>query len=130
MAQEQGFDKVVIVADATARLEVKRPKPLHSEQNPDDWMVAVDEAIRQLPINLKKDIGAMGLAGQMHGAVLLGEDNEILRPAILWNDGRSHDQCQTLESAVPRLDEITGKSAMPHSSIRSAISYSQILPEP
>ncbi|QTD55209.1 xylulokinase [Parasphingorhabdus cellanae] len=103
----------IVLADTNPPLQIQRPKPLHSEQNPDGWMIAVDEAMRRLPANLREDIGAMGLAGQMHGAVLLGEDNEILRPAILWNDGRSHDQCQTLESAVPRLAEITGNRAMP-----------------
>lgn len=106
-------DNDIVVADATAHLDVQRPKTLHSEQNPDDWMTAVDEAICKLPADLKHSVGAMGLAGQMHGAVLLDQSNSILRPAILWNDGRSFDQCETLELIVPQLSEITGNRAMP-----------------
>jgi xylulokinase len=49
----------------------------------------------------------------MHGAVLLGADDRVLRPAILWNDGRSHAECAALEAAEPRSRDITGNIAMP-----------------
>ena len=55
----------------------------------------------------------MGLSGQMHGATLLDAADKPLRPAILWNDGRSEQQCVTLEKAEPRSREITGNIAMP-----------------
>ena len=55
----------------------------------------------------------MGLSGQMHGATLLDAADKPLRPAILWNDGRSEKQCATLEKAEPRSREITGNIAMP-----------------
>ena len=55
----------------------------------------------------------MGLSGQMHGATLLDAADKPLRPAILWNDGRSEQQCATLEKAEPRAREITGNIAMP-----------------
>ena len=56
---------------------------------------------------------AVGLSGQMHGATLLDAADKPLRPAILWNDGRSEQQCATLEKAEPRAREITGNIAMP-----------------
>lgn len=106
-------DRDVVVADVNTHLDVQRPQSLYSEQDPDEWLKAVDTAIRQLPENLRRKVTAISLAGQMHGAVLLGQDNNILRPAILWNDGRSFGQCDTLESAVPTLARITGNKAMP-----------------
>ena len=56
---------------------------------------------------------AIGLAGQMHGATLLDGDGRVLRPCILWDDGRSAPQCAQLEAAVPALRAITGNAAMP-----------------
>ena len=64
-----------IVGDASAALEVSRPAPLHSEQDPEDWWTACDAAIRRL--GQAHDLSAVrgiGLSGQMHGATLLGED--------------------------------------------------------
>ena len=60
-----------------------------------------------------KELKAVGLSGQMHGATLLGPDNEVLRPAILWNDGRSGQECLELEEAVPNSRKIAGNVAMP-----------------
>jgi xylulokinase len=57
-------------------------------------------------------VQAIGLSGQMHGAVLLDAGDAVLRPAILWNDGRSANACIALERASPRLREITGNVAM------------------
>jgi xylulokinase len=59
------------------------------------------------------DLKGIGLSGQMHGAVLLDKNGEVLRPAILWNDGRSGKECFELEDAVPDLHRITGNLAMP-----------------
>ena len=102
-----------IVGDASAALEVSRPAPLHSEQDPEDWWTACDAAIRRL--GQAHDLSAVrgiGLSGQMHGATLLGEDDRPLRPAILWNDGRSEAECLSLE-ATPRFRELSGNLAMP-----------------
>ena len=101
------------IASHTAPLDVQRPYPLHSEQDPESWLAATDSAVMQLPADLRAQVIAIGLAGQMHGAVLLDNRNHILRPAILWNDGRSLAECQELESAVANLPEITGNRAMP-----------------
>ena len=111
--------KAVLVGDdgsvadqASASLTVNRPHPLWSEQNPADWWAAANSAVSQLDLTKRGAVKAIGLSGQMHGATLLGADNRALRPAILWNDGRSADQCVDLE-AVPAMAQITGNRAMP-----------------
>jgi xylulokinase len=102
-----------IVATGHAALTVSRPHPLHSEQDPADWWRATCAAVSDLPHALRAQVKAIGLSGQMHGAVLLDEDQRVLRPAILWNDGRSGQQCGALEAQVPDLAKITGNRAMP-----------------
>lgn len=102
-----------VVASASAPLAVSRPAPLWSEQDPGDWWSAACSATQALPAALRAQVSAIGLSGQMHGAVLLGDDDKPLRPAILWNDGRSSAACRELEEAEPRLRAITGNIAMP-----------------
>lgn len=102
-----------VVADASAPLTVQRPHSGWSEQNPADWWDAVDKAVGALSAADRAAVRAIGLSGQMHGAVLLDESHAVLRPAILWNDGRSAPQCRELEAAVPTSREITGNLAMP-----------------
>lgn len=102
-----------IAAQADAPLSVNRPRPLWSEQDPDDWWQATQAAVGKLDPQLRRSVRAIGLSGQMHGATLLGAGDRPLRPAILWNDGRSAAQCAALEAAVPDLPAITGNRAMP-----------------
>lgn len=102
-----------VVAQATAPLPISRPKPLWSEQNADDWWTATNTAVDRLPTEERSKVQAIGLAGQMHGATLLDEQNQPLRPAILWNDGRSEAACKTLETRVATSRNITGNIAMP-----------------
>lgn len=105
-----------IVATAGAALTVSRPQPLWSEQAPDDWWSALDMAMRDLATKhacALSRVRAIGLSGQMHGAVVLDESDHVLRPAILWNDGRSGAQCAALETAVPALHTVAGNLAMP-----------------
>jgi xylulokinase len=105
-----------IVGVARAPLTVERPQPLWSEQAPRQWWNALEEVMRALgkahPEALAA-VRAIGLSGQMHGATLLDAAGEVLRPAILWNDGRSAAQCEALTRAVPRLGDIAGNLAMP-----------------
>ncbi|MEO6278314.1 xylulokinase [Roseateles sp.] len=105
-----------IVGTAGAPLTLASPEPLWSEQNPTDWWRATGAAVSQLRAAHPMEFAAVrsiGLSGQMHGAVLLGNDDEVLRPAILWNDGRSHAECAELEAAAPGLHAIAGNLAMP-----------------
>src|SRR5258706_283242 len=105
-----------VVAVTGESLQVSRPRPLWSEQHPHEWWAALDRAVLRLAEQHRAamaKVRAIGLSGQMHGAVLLDASGEVLRPAILWNDGRSRDACAALESAVPELRGITGNLAMP-----------------
>ena len=102
-----------VVDSASSNLSISRLHPLWSEQDPADWWAATDSAVRRLRPDLRAAVKAIGLAGQMHGATLLGADMAALRPAILWNDGRSGAQCAVLEAAVPESAAITGNRAMP-----------------
>jgi xylulokinase len=105
------------LADATApAVEPVRPQPGWSEQDPADWwqatLAAVDKLSKSHPEALAA-VRGIGLSGHMHGATLLGQDDEVLRPAILWNDGRASAECAEMEAALPRLRELAGNIAMP-----------------
>ncbi|MGQ9370319.1 xylulokinase [Azospirillum sp. ST 5-10] len=105
-----------VVAQATGPLTVSRPHPLWSEQDPEDWWRATGAAMAALRRDHAADLAAVrgvGLSGQMHGATLLDRGGRVLRPAILWNDGRSEAECAELERRVPSLRAITGNRAMP-----------------
>ncbi len=102
-----------VVEQASAPLSVTRLHALWSEQDPADWWAATNSAVSDLDLQKRHAVKAIGLSGQMHGATLLDGENRALRPAILWNDGRSADQCAALESAISELGQITGNRAMP-----------------
>jgi len=105
------------LGEATAKaVEPVRPHPGWSEQNPADWWDACLKAVDALSKSHPAEMAAVrgiGLSGHMHGATLLGKDNEVLRPCILWNDGRSAIECTEMERALPRLRDIAGNIAMP-----------------
>lgn len=90
-----------VLATATAEHPISSPKPGWSEQNPEDWWSATCKATKAV---LKKakvkaaDISGIGLSGQMHGSVFLGDGERPLRPALLWNDQRTAEQCAEIES--------------------------------
>lgn len=105
-----------VLASHTESLDVSRPHAGWSEQNPVAWWEATVRAIDALAQSHGAALAAVrgiGLSGQMHGAVLLDEAGEPLRPAILWNDTRSEAECRLLEEALPELGAITGNPAMP-----------------
>jgi xylulokinase len=102
-----------VAGQASAPLAVSRPRPLWSEQEPEDWWRGAVAAVRQLPARLRAAVRAVGLSGQMHGATVLDAQGHALRPAILWNDGRAFAECAELEAAEPRSRKITGNIAMP-----------------
>ncbi|MFN7054948.1 xylulokinase [Hyphomonas sp.] len=102
-----------VIDQAAAPLTVSRPHPLWSEQDPADWWAATQKAVLDLSPDRRAKIRGIGLSGQMHGATLLGASGDVLRPAILWNDGRSFAECAALEAAEPRLRQIAGNIAMP-----------------
>lgn len=103
-----------VQATASAPLQVTRPQPLWSEQDPESWWQATDSAMQALAQQHDlRHVSAIGFSGQMHGATLLDAAHQVLRPAILWNDGRSSAQCHELEQRVPTSRQITGNLMMP-----------------
>ncbi|ALB64531.1 Xylulose kinase [Cronobacter condimenti 1330] len=107
-------DQGMLVTSQSEALQVSRPHPLWSEQDPESWWHATDRAIRALgQQHSLREVKAIGLSGQMHGATLLDKHQQVLRPAILWNDGRSAQECALLEEAVADSRVITGNLMMP-----------------
>ncbi len=105
-----------IAASATAPLEVLRPQPRWSEQSAESWWEASLASIDKLRASHPAALAAVkgiGLSGQMHGATLLDAGERPLRPAILWNDTRSDEECRELEKREPRMRAITGNLAFP-----------------
>ncbi len=105
-----------ILASASAALAISRPHDLWSEQNPEDWWIAVGHAVGELRGRAGSSwsgIRAIGLSGQMHGVVLLDEAGLPLRPAILHNDGRAFAEAAELNRRLPAIGTIAGVPAMP-----------------
>jgi xylulokinase len=103
-----------VIASQTEALTVSRPHPLWSEQDPESWWRATDKAVKALAAQHSlREVKALGIAGQMHGATLLDKQQKVLRPAILWNDGRCGEECALLEAQVPDSRKITGNLMMP-----------------
>jgi xylulokinase len=102
-----------IIASATASYPLSTPKPLWSEQDPEDWwrglVASVREVIGKWPT---ESIEGIGIGGQMHGATLLDESGGIVRPAILWNDGRCQAECDLLHKKFPGIIKETGNRAL------------------
>lgn len=110
LLDEQG----TVLASQTEKLTVSRPHPLWSEQDPEQWWQATDRAMKGLgQQHSLQGVKALGIAGQMHGATLLDKQQRVLRPAILWNDGRCAQECELLEAQVKTSRQITGNLMMP-----------------
>ena len=105
-----------LLAEATSPLTISRPQPLWSEQAPADWLAALHSAMAALRAKASpahwQQVRALAAAGQMHGAVLLDAQDRVLRPAILWNDGRCQAECDELEAREPATRQITANRAM------------------
>ena len=90
------------------------PNPGWSEQNPEDWWEQSVEGLKELTADCdKSQIAGIGFGGQMHGLVILDDKDEVIRPAILWNDGRTVDEVAYLnnEIGMKKLSEYTGNIA-------------------
>lgn len=114
LMDDHGF----VVATAFTPLTLSTPKPLWSEQNPEEWWSGVIASIQKVFKIAGLDgssVAAVGLTGQMHGLVLLDQAGRVLRPAILWNDQRTGAQCDEIRRRLGkrRLIQITGNDALP-----------------
>ncbi|HEX7300237.1 MAG TPA: xylulokinase [Solirubrobacteraceae bacterium] len=100
-----------VIAVAERSYPLSTPRPGWSEQDPEDWWRASAEVLDELDA---AGAAGIGLSGQMHGLVALDEGDRPLRPAILWNDGRTQPQCEEIEARIGlrRLVELTGNRAL------------------
>jgi xylulokinase len=92
-----------ILASDTQEYPCYTPKPLWSEQDPDDWWNAVVKSVKNVVRKSKlkpADVKGIGLSGQMHGSVFLDKNDKVIRKALLWNDQRTFEECHEIESAV------------------------------
>ncbi|WP_421849158.1 xylulokinase [Marinomonas sp.] len=107
-------DKGNVLAQESVPLSVESLHATWSEQDPLSWWQACKDVVNQLQqrLDLSK-LKALGLSGQMHGATLLDAQGNVLRPCILWNDGRSQAQCEALMTQYPELIERSGNLYMP-----------------
>lgn len=105
-----------IIASATEEYPLYTPFPLWSEQDPEDWWQASLIVLRKIVSQAEKpsEITAIGLTGQMHGAVFLDAQNQVIRRALLWNDQRTAVECQQITQAIgmEKLIDITGNPAL------------------
>ena len=92
-----------IIKTITKEYQIFFPKPLWSEQNPEDWwtqtVVGLNEVLEGIN---KKNVKSISLSGQMHGLVVLDNEDNVIRPAILWNDQRSNKECSYLNDVIGR----------------------------
>ena len=104
-------DDGAIVARCEVSYPLSTPRPGWAEQDPEDWWRATEQALAELGVD---EPAGIGLSGQMHGLVALDDDGRVIRPAILWNDGRTAAECAEIEERVglARLIALTGNRAL------------------
>jgi xylulokinase len=100
-----------VVASVEEEYPLHTPRPGWAEQDPEDWWRATERALARLGAG---EVAGIGLSGQMHGLVALDDGDRVIRPAILWNDGRTAAECEEIEARVgfERLVELTGNRAL------------------
>ena len=101
-----------VLVEATAPLTVQRPHEGWSEQSPADWIAAAEAVLDALAAQGLAAVRGIGLSGQMHGATLLDAREEVLRPCILWNDTRAHEEAAELDDD-PMFRRVTGNIVFP-----------------
>ena len=100
-----------LIASAEESYPLSTPQAGWSEQDPEDWWRASERALATLGVEATR----VGLSGQMHGLVCLDGEGRVLRPAILWNDQRTGEECREIEARIglERLVSLTGNRALP-----------------
>ena len=111
LVDEQG----AIIGTSEASYSVQHPNAGWSEQDPLDWTVACDRAVETLRAQVPaafSELKAIGVSGHMHGATLLDQTGQVLRPCMLWNDTRAHKEAQQLD-AIPSFRSVSGNIVFP-----------------
>jgi xylulokinase len=107
LMDEEGNIKSIV----TREYPLYFPKPGWSEQNPEDWYAAFADGMKELTKDCdKSEVDGISFSGQMHGMVILDENDQVIRPAILWNDGRTQAECDYLNNEIGRA-KISGYTA-------------------
>lgn len=103
--------KGAIINTVTKEYPVYFPQPAWSEQNPEDWWIAFKDGIKELILSVSPDdVNAIGFGGQMHGLVALDNKDKVIRPAILWNDGRTDNETDYLNNVIGK-DKLSSYTA-------------------
>lgn len=105
-----------ILGEASQTYPAYHPKPLWSEQDPEDWWKGTVATVRQVVKQAKlkpADVKAIGLSGQMHGSVFLDRHGKVIRPALLWNDQRTAAECDEIEQRAGGRAKLTRMVANP-----------------
>ena len=109
-------EKGKVLAESDANYPMEQPKPGWTQQDPEHWWKATIKTVRAVikasKVN-KADVKAIGLSGQMHGSVFLDSRDEVIRPAILWNDQRTASQCDAITSAAGSRKKLISMVANP-----------------
>lgn len=103
-----------VVSSASSPLTLETPQPGWAEQSPEAWWQATVSALQQLLGEVSaKDVASIGLSGQMHSSVFLDKQSEVIRPALLWCDGRTTSQCRQIEETLgtARMSQSVGNAA-------------------
>ena len=127
-------DGKVISSAASEHEPFKTAHPGWAEQDPEDWWRAAQEAIREALVSAPEPhepIAAIGLTGQMHGAVMLDENGAVLRPALIWCDTRTQPECDWLTEKIgyERLIELTCNPALPNFTVTKVLWVKEHQPE-
>ena len=104
------------LASYTGEYGMQQPKNGWAEQHPQDWWEAVVDGIRAVLAKSGADsaeIAGIGLSGQMHGLTMLDKDNKVLRPAIIWCDQRTAQECAEIEALMGGRDRLIAITANP-----------------
>jgi xylulokinase len=108
-------EKGSVVKSTSRDYPIYFPKPLWSQQNPEDWWEQTIEGLKELLGDIDKEqVQALSFSGQMHGLVTLDEQDKVIRPAILWNDQRTEKQCRYLNDEIgqEKISAWTGNLAL------------------
>lgn len=104
-----------ILKTLTKEYSISFPKPSWAEQNPDEWWNVTKSAIKEILNNtIKSNLKGISFSGQMHGLVILDKNDEVIRPAILWCDQRTEEECNYLNNTIgmDKISKYTGNIAL------------------
>lgn len=103
-----------LISEASSEYPLHTPYPGWTEQDPEYWWQGAKEALAKVAGQVENEVVGLGLTGQMHGSVFLDSSDEVIRPALLWNDQRTGKQCEKITEALgeERLIQLAGNPAL------------------